>query len=106
MFNLERNLTDRSSKSFSHHRAKPGFFQPVKSVLTRGLGIPALISWSSIRPLFLLVSFTAVLSVSRFTAYQLRFDADVPFPLSLQLKSHWFWLIGVKLLFLALFGQF
>jgi FlaA1/EpsC-like NDP-sugar epimerase len=68
--------------------------------------LPSGVTWSSIRPLFLLVSYSLVLVGSRFIAYQLRFDADVPSPLDEQLRQHWFWIITLKLVLLAAFGQF
>lgn len=65
-----------------------------------------LLSSSSTRPLFLLATYTAVLCLSRYVAYQLRFDFKVPDEHQIQLTKHWFWVIPLKLLSLAVFGQF
>jgi FlaA1/EpsC-like NDP-sugar epimerase len=54
----------------------------------------------------LLICYTAVLALSRYLAYQLRFDFDVPPKWQKQLEEHWFWVLGLKLFLLAIFGQF
>lgn len=58
------------------------------------------------RILLLLVCYGVVLAVARFFSYQLRFDFDVPANFRQQLSQHWHWIIPLKLLFLAIFGQF
>src|SRR3954462_9056064 len=59
-----------------------------------------------IRFLILLFCYTAVLVGSRYLAYQLRFDFDVPARWQAQMDQHWVWVITLKLVLLLLFGQF
>jgi FlaA1/EpsC-like NDP-sugar epimerase len=59
-----------------------------------------------IRTLTLLVTYTAVLACSLVFAYELRFDFDLPQMFREQLRHHWFWVLPLKLIVLALFGQF
>jgi FlaA1/EpsC-like NDP-sugar epimerase len=54
----------------------------------------------------LLVIYTAVLFAARWLAFQLRFDFVIPFPHNVQLATNWIWVIPLKLLVFALFGQF
>src|SRR5436190_5415273 len=61
---------------------------------------------ASLRFLFLLFCYTAVLAVSRYLAYQLRFDFDVPPVWRQQLNEHWLWVISLKLGLLLMFRQF
>ena len=65
-----------------------------------------LLASRSFRPLLLLGTYAAVLCLARYFAYQLRFDFRVPREFVEQLEKHWFWLIPMKLLVLAAFGQF
>ncbi|MHB8522462.1 MAG: polysaccharide biosynthesis protein [Limisphaerales bacterium] len=60
----------------------------------------------TLRAAVLLVLYAAVLVVSRWLAYQLRFDFDVPPDSQLSLLSGWPWVLGLQLLLLVLFGQF
>ena len=67
---------------------------------------PLGVTRASVRSIFLLVAYTIGLIGSRYLAYQLRFDGDVPPRFTEQLAHHWMWVIPVKLIFLAFFGQF
>jgi FlaA1/EpsC-like NDP-sugar epimerase len=59
-----------------------------------------------LRIALLLLCYTVVLLLSRFFAYQLRFDFRVPAEFRQQLEASNFWVIGLKLMLLVLFGQF
>ncbi|HEV8543533.1 MAG TPA: polysaccharide biosynthesis protein, partial [Verrucomicrobiae bacterium] len=59
-----------------------------------------------LRGLLLLVAYTAVLTLSWFVAYELRFDFVPPEEFQKQMWQHWIWVLPLKLLFLLLFGQF
>jgi len=61
---------------------------------------------ASLRILLLLLTYTCVLILARFFAYELRFDFSVPAEFRHQMSTHWFWVIGLKLILLVLFGQF
>src|SRR5262245_30849009 len=63
--------------------------------------------WGSplIRRSLLVVVFAVVLIACRWLAFQLRFDFDVPFEHEIQLEQHWWWVVGLQLGMLALFGQ-
>jgi FlaA1/EpsC-like NDP-sugar epimerase len=65
-----------------------------------------LLASRSFRPLQLLGTYAVVLCLARYFAYQLRFDFKLPLEFVEQLEKHWFWLIPMKLLVLAAFGQF
>ncbi|MDX1951447.1 MAG: nucleoside-diphosphate sugar epimerase/dehydratase [Verrucomicrobiota bacterium] len=59
-----------------------------------------------VRVLVLLVLYAAALSLSRWLAYQLRFDFEVPKPFSAYVSLHMVWVVGLKLVVLGLFRQF
>jgi FlaA1/EpsC-like NDP-sugar epimerase len=54
----------------------------------------------------LAVSYTTVLFVCRWLAFQLRFDFSVPPEFQPALRLYWAWALPVKLVFLLVFGQF
>jgi FlaA1/EpsC-like NDP-sugar epimerase len=54
----------------------------------------------------LLVCYTIVLTLSRWLAYQLRFEFAVRPEDEIHLWKHWSWIIPLKLVILYLFGQF
>ena len=58
------------------------------------------------RFLVLLVLYGCTLFTTRWLAYQLRFDFNVPDDAQGQLDSHWYWVIPFELGILFLFGQF
>ena len=65
-----------------------------------------LLSSRSFRPSLLLGTYVVVLCLARYFAFQLRFDFRVPEEFADHLAAHWFWVIPLKLVILALFGQF
>ncbi|HVK57309.1 MAG TPA: polysaccharide biosynthesis protein, partial [Candidatus Kapabacteria bacterium] len=65
-----------------------------------------LLSSRSSRPIILVALYTAVLSVSLYVSYLLRFDFRLPPEFVVQMKTHWLWVIALKLTVLVLFGQF
>ena len=60
----------------------------------------------SLRICFLLLCYSAVLVISHFFSYQLRFDFNVPPDWSGQFWEHWTGVLALKLVLLLLFGQF
>ncbi len=63
-------------------------------------------AWTYVRPFFLVVSYAVVLVTSRYAAYQLRFDGDVPPQMAQYFARHWIWVLVTKLVLLGAFGQF
>lgn len=61
---------------------------------------------SGIRSALLIVLYALVLTVTRWLAYQLRFDFEVPAESQATLRMHWSWVIPLKLVVLYFFGQF
>src|SRR5689334_16822348 len=61
---------------------------------------------SSARMFVLLLSYSMVLLVARNLAWQLRFDFDIPSEFEAQVGRNRFWPVALKLIYLALFGQF
>ncbi|PYM11054.1 MAG: capsule biosynthesis protein CapD, partial [Verrucomicrobia bacterium] len=70
------------------------------------LNLKQLIGSPGIRIVLLLVIYTAVLSLSRWLAYQLRFDFAVPPQFEVQLAAHGWWVVALKLFLLLCFSQF
>ena len=62
--------------------------------------------WILIRTAILLGAYSAVLCLSRWLAYQFRFDFAVPEEYQTQLARHWLWVLCLKLVALAAFRQF
>src|SRR5262245_11247737 len=104
---LRHTLTDRSA-IISAKSGSGGFLSKAQKYVGVGEDTPLrrAFDWASVRPFFLLISYTLVLIASRYIAYQLRFDGNVPSPLDEQLARHWVWIIVSKLVLLAVFGQF
>src|SRR5262245_23192567 len=64
------------------------------------LGLPG------VRIGILSVVYILVLTLSRWLAYQLRFDFDLSRDLETQMALHWSWVVPLKLFLLFCFGQF
>ena len=60
----------------------------------------------SVRSFLLLVLYALVLVLARYLAYQLRFEGEFPKGQVVHFRQDWGWEVGVKIAFLALFGQF
>jgi FlaA1/EpsC-like NDP-sugar epimerase len=60
----------------------------------------------SVRAAILCVTYSAVLVLARWLAYELRFDFDVPPDQWVTFFKHLWWVVGVNLILLGVFGQF
>src|SRR5688572_22438652 len=90
---LEHALPARKAKA---EDGKALSFLPVFHGLWRSL-------W--VRALLLLAAYCLILALARWVALILRFESDVPAEYCLIFQQAWFLELGVKLLFLVLFGQ-
>ena len=68
--------------------------------------IPFRLTTQLTRRLFLVALFAVVLFLSRWLAYQFRFDFDVPAAFETQYQRHWPWVIALQIFCLYLAGQF
>jgi FlaA1/EpsC-like NDP-sugar epimerase len=59
-----------------------------------------------VRSVILLFSFSGILFTAHHLAWQLRFDFDVPDEFRTQINRNWLWVIGLKIAYLFIFGQF
>jgi FlaA1/EpsC-like NDP-sugar epimerase len=70
--------------------------------------LPALYKlWRSlgVRAILLIAAYSLILAVSRWLALYLRFESEIPPDHFQRFQQNWAWEIGIKLLFLVLFGQ-
>jgi FlaA1/EpsC-like NDP-sugar epimerase len=72
----------------------------------RGLSLSSSRREHLLRRALVAVVAAGVLALSRWLAYQLRFDFDVPLEYQAQLYGHWLWVLALQMFCLVLFRQF